>query len=296
MGGTLLQLSEDELPMQVLKAEVDLIKVYGAEFRVNTAITPEIFKNDLRKSFDAIVFASGDITKSNLNDFGFNTSKTGLIVDSETFALDDSGLFACGSALHPLKMAVKAVAHGKEAAFAVNKFLGGKPVTNRYDRFNSKFGLLHQSEILEYLKESILDNQVIPKEGQLVGFTEEEAVLETKRCMHCDCRKPDTCKLRLYADEYKIDRKRYSLSDRKTLKKYLQHDTVVYEPEKCIRCGLCIEITSKNKELTGLTYIGRGFDVRVDIPFNRELSQALTQTAKECVVACPTGAIAFKTP
>ncbi len=84
------------------------------------------------------------------------------------------------------------------------------------------------------------------------------------------------------------------MGERNRLKKHFQHETVVYEPEKCIKCVLCIEITSKNTELTGLTYIGRGFDVRVDIPFNRELGEALTQTAKECVDTCPTGAISFK--
>ena len=144
------------------------------------------------------------------------------------------------------------------------------------------------------MKESVEVNVITPKGGRLAGFTAQEAVEEAKRCLHCDCRKPNTCKLRLYADEYKIDRKKYSLGERNTLKKHFQHETVVYEPEKCIKCGLCIEITSKNKELTGLTYIGRGFDVRVDIPFNRELGEALTQTAKECVDACPTGAISFK--
>ncbi|MHC1702644.1 MAG: FAD-dependent oxidoreductase [Tenuifilaceae bacterium] len=296
IGGSLLNVPENELPKEILKVEVDLLKSYGAEFRLNTTVTNEIFQNELKNSFDAIVFASGNISESNLKDFGFTTSKTGLNANPETFALNDSGVFACGSVLHPLKMAVKAVAQGKEAAFSVNKFLGGKSVSNRYDEFNSKFGLLQPSEILEYIKESENSGDIIsPKGGRLVGFTEEEAILEAKRCMHCDCRKPDTCKLRLYSDEYKIDRKKYSLGERKTLKKHFQHDIVVYEPEKCIRCGLCIEITTKNKELTGLAYIGRGFDVRVDIPFNRELSEALTQTAKECVNACPTGAISLKT-
>jgi predicted molibdopterin-dependent oxidoreductase YjgC len=84
------------------------------------------------------------------------------------------------------------------------------------------------------------------------------------------------------------------MGSRSTLKKYFQHNEVVYEPEKCIRCGLCIEIATRHKEKIGLTYIGRGFDVRVQIPFNLELSEALTQAAMECAIACPTGAIAVK--
>lgn len=297
IGGSLLQIPESELPKEALKAEVDLLEAYGAVYMLNATISKEQFKYEIRKTFDAIVFASGEIAKSNLGDFEFKISKTGLSVDSKSYMVDGSGIFACGGVLHPLKMTVKAVAQGKEAAFSVNKFLGGKIVTSSHERFNSKIGLLKPSEIAEYIKESENVNDASsPKGGRIVGFTEDEAVLEAKRCMHCDCRKPNTCKLRLYAEEYKVDRKKYSFGERKAIKKFIQHDLVVYESEKCIRCGLCIEITSKNQELTGLTYIGRGFDVRIDIPFDRELSQALTQSAKECVDACPTGAISLKDP
>jgi len=84
------------------------------------------------------------------------------------------------------------------------------------------------------------------------------------------------------------------MGDRKPMLKHFQHELVVYEPEKCIKCGLCIEITTKNNELTGLTYVGRGFDVRIDIPFEQNLRVAITHTAVKCVDACPTGALALK--
>ncbi|MGD2110864.1 MAG: hypothetical protein PVI86_15910, partial [Phycisphaerae bacterium] len=47
-------------------------------------------------------------------------------------------------------------------------------------------------------------------------------------------------------------------------------------------------------EPLGLTFVGRGFDVRVGVPFDRTVAEALTHTARECVDACPTGALAFK--
>lgn len=293
-GGSLLNLPENELPKTALNNEVRLIKDFGAEFKFDYHISSEIFKSEIKPSFDAIVFAIGEIDQTNIAVFGFKSNAKGFVID-EKFSIDNSGVFACGSAIRPLKMAVKAVAQGKETAFAVNKFLGGNPVGNRYDRFNSKFGLLQETEVSEYIKEAENKGvEVKPIGGKLAGFTPEEAIAEAKRCMHCDCRKPDTCKLRNYADDYKVDRKKYALGTRSTLKKYFQHSEVVYEPEKCIRCGLCIEIATGHKEKIGLTYIGRGFDVRVQIPFNLELSEALTLTAMECANACPTGAIAVK--
>ena len=74
----------------------------------------------------------------------------------------------------------------------------------------------------------------------------------------------------------------------------LQHPDVIYEPGKCIDCGLCIQIASQAGEKLGLTFVGRGFDVLVAVPFDRSITEGLKHTAKKCVEACPTGALAFK--
>ena len=46
-------------------------------------------------------------------------------------------------------------------------------------------------------------------------------------------------------------------------------------------------------EPLGLTFIGRGFDVRVAAPFDRPIEEGLRTVAEECVRHCPTGALAF---
>ena len=68
---------------------------------------------------------------------------------------------------------------------------------------------------------------------------------------------------------------------------------VLYELGKCIRCGICVEIAKQAAEPLGLTFIGRGVDVRVGAPMNAEFSEGLQKAAAECVEGCPTGAIAF---
>ncbi len=52
---------------------------------------------------------------------------------------------------------------------------------------------------------------------------------------------------------------------------------MIYEPGKCIDCGLCIQIAAAAGEPLGLTYIGRGFDVRVGVPLGHSLAEALTK-------------------
>jgi predicted molibdopterin-dependent oxidoreductase YjgC len=69
---------------------------------------------------------------------------------------------------------------------------------------------------------------------------------------------------------------------------------VIWEPGKCISCGLCVQIASRDKEPLGLTYIGRGFSVRVSAPFGRDMSEALQKVAQEVCEACPTAALTLK--
>jgi NADH dehydrogenase/NADH:ubiquinone oxidoreductase subunit G len=47
-------------------------------------------------------------------------------------------------------------------------------------------------------------------------------------------------------------------------------------------------------EPLGLTFIGRGFDVKVSVPFNGEIEAGLQKVAAECVKHCPTGALVFQ--
>jgi len=69
---------------------------------------------------------------------------------------------------------------------------------------------------------------------------------------------------------------------------------IIYEAGKCIDCGLCIQTAARAGEELGLTFVGRGFDVRVAVPFDRSIAQALKYSADQCVNACPTGALAFR--
>lgn len=294
-GGTLrYSIPDEELPKEVIDSEFEIIRNLGVEFRFNTPVTKEMFELEIRPNFRAVVAATGDISVSNPLAEVLQFSKSGIVAEDGTFQTSEPGIFACGSIIRSQKMAVRAVAQGKAAAESVNLYLQGKALEKPVRRFNSRFDKLLPAEYPEYLKEAVADNRNSPKGGYLKGFTAEEAVLEAKRCMHCDCRKLDTCKLRLYSDQYKVDRKKYLIGERKLMTKHIHHDEVIYEPEKCIRCGLCVDITLKSKEIVGLTYVGRGFDVRIDAALGTTINEALTHTAQLCVESCPTGALAMK--
>ena len=294
-GGTLrYDIPDDKLPKLALDAEIDIITRYGAEFRLNSTITKKIFETEIIPQFDAVVIAMGNFSDSNISDFGYESNNYGLNINRETFEVNKTGVFACGNIIRSRRMAITSVAQGKAAALSVHQFLSGIEVKKTHRMFNSKFGKLKEEEITEYTKEATLDRRIELPDGKIDNYTPEQAQKEAARCMHCDCRKPDSCKLRIFADEYQADRKRFIFGDRKVIKKYFQHNSIVYEPEKCIRCNMCVDICTLEKDKLGFSAIGRGFDVEINMPLDYSLSDLLESTAKKCAENCPTAAISLK--
>jgi ferredoxin len=288
---------DERLPKNVLDVEIGIIRDMGAEFRLGTPVTREIFRQTLLQNYDAVILATGSMKPETVEIFGIQPDEHGAYVHKTKLTTSIPGVFACGNIIREQKMAVHSAAQGKMAAIRVEEYFDARHtggITPMHHKSVSVFGHLFKSEWKEYLQESNPDPRNEPVAGKLAGFTPHEAMLEAKRCMHCDCRKPVSCKLRRFADKYEAHRRHFAGTERKPLTRLMQHELVVYEPEKCIRCGLCIEITEKHGESVGLTFAGRGFDVRIKVPFNQTTRVALTRAASQCVESCPTGALAFK--
>jgi len=280
------------LPMEVLDKEIDLILKTGVKFQGGKAINAEVF-NSYKTKFDALVIATGKI-ESDSELFGLKATPKGITADRNTYETSDEKVFAIGNVLRSSRLAVRSVGQGKEVAFSVLQYLNKQEIKGEPRLFNSRFGRLVKDEYAEYLKESVEGKRTFPEEGGRSGFAKEEAIVEAKRCLHCDCRALDNCKLRDYSQDYRVDQKRFKTSQRRNISKQINHASVIYEPQKCIRCGICVRLTEKDGEQFGFTYIGRGFDVEIGVPFNEELEKGLTETAVKVAEGCPTGAISLK--
>ena len=280
------------LPKEVLQKEIALIEETGVKFELNHTIDQDAF-NRLLKDFDAVLLACGK-TEKDISTWGIDLTPTGVKVEKKIFQTNIEKVFATGNAVRPFKLAIQSLGQGKEAAYSVDQYLRKQPVTGEPERFNSRFGKLLDTEYVEYLKESYSHSRFEPAGTKKVGFTDDEVMKEAARCLHCDCRKLDNCKLRNYSDLYAANQKHFAYDERKTIKKHIQHDLVIYEPAKCIKCGICVRLAAKYKEKLGLAFIGRGFDVEIGVPFNEDIKQGLTETAVMVAEACPTGAISLK--
>jgi NADPH-dependent glutamate synthase beta subunit-like oxidoreductase len=288
-GGALrYAIANKKLPKDVLDKEIEVIARMGAVFNLKK----EVGKDDLevlKSEFDAVIIATGE---DNAVFTGLDKRSNAFIADRNTHQTKEPKVFAIGSAVKPGRVAIRAVAHGKQVALSVDQYLNNKEVVGEKRIFNSRFGRLLNDELMEYMLEA--DPVKRHETEGIKGFSYAEMQKEASRCMHCDCRKQHNCKLRDYSDGYGALQKRFFPRERKSVRKIFKHEPIVYEPEKCIKCGICVRITSEHKEKLGLTFIGKGFDVEVAVPFDNEKVNALEKTAILCADNCPTGALAKK--
>ena len=283
---------EGELPRTVLDAEIEQVKRLGVVFRQQVHIGRDISLDVLLETFDAVFLGIGKATAGDLENLGFSNEKVTLSVNQDTLQTNIPGVFAGGDVRKGLKLTVRSLSDGKKAAVSILQFLNKKPVTGSQRPFNTRMGKLETEELAQI-------SGFVKKDGPIEtidsekGLDQKQASREASYCLHCDCRKESSCKLRIFAEEYGAKPTQYR-GRRRAFVSRDEHPDIIYEPGKCISCGICVRITEKQKEKPGLTFIGRGFDVKVSVPFEKTISEGLSKTADEVVKACPTGALAFK--
>jgi ferredoxin len=290
-GGSLRQLPESELPAAVLNREIGLLRELGVDLKLGVELGDHVTIDGLSRGFNAILVTVGEPAPGDMEKIGLPLSGKLLKADPNTCQTPLSKVFAAGAAVKPVKQLVRAMAEGRAAAECVNRFLNGQPVRRPEKAFSSVMGRLSPGELRQFLATASAGATVTPCD-RCAGFNRREAATEAARCLHCDCRSSGNCVLQHYAQVYEADANRFR-AERKRFEQILQPGGVIFEPGKCILCGICVKLTELAREPLGLTFIGRGFDVRVSAPLNHSIQEGLQKTAKECVKHCPTGALSF---
>lgn len=293
LGGRLWrETTPRELPRDVLEKEIAALLAAGIEVWQGRAIDSAEKLDALLAEHDAVLICCGAVSAEEAARWGIAHAGRGLEVASKGYCTSRPALFAAGCAVRGKAMVVRSAADGKEAAESVDQFLRGETPVGPAEPFNCRIGKMTSDELAQLAANSARLSRMEP-DDPASGYAADEAAAQAVRCLHCDCRKQHDCRLREYADRYGASVRRFA-AQRNPFEQDARHAEVIYEPGKCIRCGLCIEIARAAAEPLGLTFVGRGFDVRVSAPLGRQINEALQQAAAACVAACPTAALAWK--
>jgi NADPH-dependent glutamate synthase beta subunit-like oxidoreductase len=290
-GGRLWhEFSAEQLPRTTLEAETQAVLAVGIELRSKTHVGNDVSLDDLTKSFDAVLLACGGKAKQQAGDWGLTAGSRGIDIKARTFETSRKKVFAAGNATRGSSMVVRSVADGKEAAAVIGQFLSGKPITPAARPFSSKVGKISPEEMPEFLAIGADAPRCEERDFNVDVFSAHDASQQANRCLACGCAAHGDCSLERYAAMYDVDATKYS-EGRRAFVQVNRGGSVIYEPGKCINCEICVQIAAESGESLGLSFVGRGFDVRIGVPFGGTIEQALGDLASRCISACPTGAL-----
>jgi formate dehydrogenase major subunit len=225
------------------------------------------------------------------------------VVDERTMQTNVAGVFSGGDAVLGPDIAVRAAAHGHLAATSIDQYLRGVEVRGDPGIFNATMGSWKELPRDVFGDPGGKDRAKMPliemEERRTTfhevekGFAGADGVEEAKRCLVCGCRAVNDCTLRALTDEYGVDPTRlagdhrdYSVDD--------SHPDVLFEPGKCILCGICVRMCDEVLEVPAMGFVGRGFDARVSPPLRKSLAQVDFKGIVKLVETCPTGALTLK--
>jgi len=288
-GGTLRAVPEIDLPAAALDRDVALLTKMGVQWKPDLELGNHVTVPGLLLFFDVILLTVGEIPAGEGEKIGVAMSGNSLKADPNTCRTSNPRVFAAGSAVKPAKQLIRAMTEGRAAAECVHQFLFDKPLHRPEKPFSSIMGRLDPGELRLFLRNASASPSVAPCD-RCAGMKSREAVAESARCLHCECGSSGHCALQHYAQVYEADASRFK-AERRPFEQHLQPGGIIFEPGKCIVCGICVKLAEMASEPLGLTFIGRGFDVRLAAPFNREIEDGLQIVAAECVEHCPTGAL-----
>lgn len=291
LGGRLrTEESVDVLPRQVLDAEIAQVIRLGVEVQREKALDSKASLDAIASDYDAVLIAIGKCDPVQVQELGLRSNRKGFEVDRNTYSTNRRGVFAAGVCLRGKNLVVRSVADGKEVAHIIDQFVRGQKKLVPYSDFSSRIESLQPREVGKMLEHAGDAQRDVPEKG--TNYDLREAAMQSERCFECACESHGKCKLEYWCIQYDANPTRFPRV-RQDYEVLGRESSVLFEPGKCIKCELCIKIAEKAQEPLGLTFVGRGFDVVVDVPFQGEVNEGLQKVANDVVEACPTAALSF---
>jgi formate dehydrogenase major subunit len=260
-----------------------------------------------RREVDRVIVASGqspDLSWMENTDEGVKPRVLGggtIVSSPQTFETSEEGVFAGGDVVRGPRTVIQAITCGKKAARAIDRYLMATPLPHPRRQLNFTKGKkfedvdLHNFDDIpmrlgEKMPERAPDRRNQDFDEIELGFSEETALREARRCLQCGCAALAKCKLRSFAIEYGV---KFPISKMPKRRRYtidMRHPFITIDPNKCIFCQRCENSCEYGAlELEGINFDEHGFPGRVSIAINDRCV-----SCGACVDNCSTGALVKK--
>lgn len=226
-----------------------------------------------------------------------DTNKKGNIIsDEHTFMTNIDGVFAIGDAVNRgASIAIEAIAQAGRAAEVVDSYLKGN--LSEYKKAYVSQKDFDPQSVADIQKISRAKMPVRPAEDRkkdfgsiYLGFTDEQAIKEAKRCLECGCFDYHDCSLIKNAQRYDISPLRFKGEIHKS---FTENKLVSIQRDqgKCILCSLCVRTCDENAKQGLLGLVGRGFNTVIKPEFKNSVKLSICKSCHKCADVCPTGAL-----
>ena len=245
---------------------------------------------------DTVIAAIGQ--KVNVQGFeALELNNRGIIsADEHTFRTNLPSVFAVGDATNRgASIAIAAIGEAQKASGVIDSFLKGDCIPYFAPYVSEK-----KVSAEDFAERDKLPRAKMPHRSAEerkhdfneinLGFSEDIARAEAKRCLECGCHDYEDCSLIRHANRYVINPARFMGECHKG---FLEQELVSIErnQDKCILCGLCVRVCDEVAQKGILGFVGRGFDTVIKPEFNNPDTISCCMTCGKCADACPTGAL-----
>lgn len=223
------------------------------------------------------------------------------IVDESSMYTGLGKVFAGGDFRRGAATAIEAIADGRTAAEAIDRYLNGQNLQPPRARFDAKKGASLKDISTEEFEVFEKVERIKMRELNLVqatnsfqevelGFSSEEAIAEASRCLECGCQVNESCKLREFCTLHEVETFPFMGSINKHPIDY-GHPFILRDTNKCINCARCLRTCAEIQGPAVLGFIYRGFAAVVAPEFGESLTQTTCESCGKCIAVCPVGAL-----
>lgn len=274
-------------------SEIANLAKFGISLKSSFDVEVQENLSEIMQAFDAIILCTGMAPRLSLPDLAL--AQHGIPKTDDHFRTSVGRLYSALRAGGPFKMAVKAMAQGAEIAdFVLSDLCYSKEMRPQFD---SRMSDLDEAEFAEFAKRS-------PVKAALAGSSPasdlddiEAVAQESLRCFQCSCAKKDKCGLRDLASGHSVSQTRKRRKKRGPYSAEIANvegGVLVFEPGKCVKCGVCARLSRKNGEKVGFSFSGRGVSSRIVVPLGYAFETAISAKHRDYASACPTGALSVR--